>query len=725
VTAAAVDMGSPMKIPRDLPSLQRELTSLSNNVSNNVPPVTKQMSSKNLEPDETWSPLRIAILRKLRSPFFDVGIGVVILVNVILVIMETDAAAQGDTPQWMETFNYTLLSIYTVELALGIFVYRGSFLRSAWNIMDLCIVGMDLVFLLVGFLLGDMPSFSILRMVRLARLTRSYKVLILFPELYLMIKGLAGALKVIFWGTVLSALVLTFWSILAVHLIHPVNQSLTETGYWEDCERCPRAFSSVMQSNLTFMQQVVAGDAWGELTIPIIEYAPTTVIFFLAVFLSKSMLILNLILGMILDAAQEARKGSHKEQVVEVAKLRAKAHQRLLRVCAELDVEQTGQLSLHVLLNGYEVHPEFSCCLQAMDIQKSDIEPVFSILDENHSGQVDYTQFAEQVHKMKSSSSHTLLVFIKHYVMQIRAKLAEQLETVERQLFDTISSKTVTVEVPCKSSDISLMISADESSDVAASRERVKQRPEEAILDALMPELALLRQVKDELVTSIRDLSLKSENQIKLSASLSESLSVLSGMTARGDALLSAPGRQRNAGHQALPPPKQEQQPFQKGAKEAPQPLPGASSAAARAWRPLQMCSPELGNLQEAVVSSTDGRGEMPPKVMAMPPSFYAQIEQMSADNHAAVSSFGPTAAPLKTAYQAGGGVSKWSRDVQDGQTAMCQTAMLQRVPRPLLDRQAKHSLSSVHGKPAAGAAGAAAVAPQRPADVPKRWVQE
>jgi voltage-gated sodium channel len=706
-----------MKMPRDLPSLQRELTSLSNNVSNNVPPVTMQMSSKNLEPDETWSPLRIAILRQLRSPLFEVGIGVVILVNVILVIMETDAAAQGDTPQWMETFNYTLLSIYTVELALGIFVYRGSFLRSLWNIMDLCIVGMDLVFLLVGFLLGDMPSFSILRMVRLARLTRSYKVLILFPELYLMIKGLAGALKVIFWGTVLSALVLTFWSILAVHLIHPVNQSLTETGYWKDCERCPRAFSSVMQSNLTFMQQVVAGDAWGELTIPIIEYSPTTVVFFLAVFLSKSMLILNLILGMILDAAQEARKGSHKEQVVEVAKLRAKAHQRLLRVCAELDVEQTGCLSLHVLLHGYEAHPEFSSCLQAMDIQKSDIEPVFSILDEGQSGQVSYTQFAEQVHKMKSSSSHTLLVFIKHYVMQIRAKLAEQLETVERQLFDTISSKTVTVEVPCKTSDISLMISADESSD-GACRERVKQRPEEAILDALMPELALLRQVKDELVTSIRDLSLKSENQVKLSASLSESLSVLSGMTARGDALLSAPGRQRNAGHQALPPPKQEQQPFQKGPKEAPQHLPGAS--AARAW-PLQLCSPELGNLQEAVVSSASTE-HMPPKVMAMPPSFYAQIEQMSTSGqHAAVSSYGPTAAPLKTAYQAGGGVSKWSRDVQDGQTAIL------RVPRPLLDRQAKHSLSSVHGKAAAAAtgAGSAAGAPQRPADVPKRWVQE
>merc|ERR1711881_452108 len=53
------------------------------------------------------------------------------------------------------------------------------------------------------------------------------------------------------------------------------------------------------------------------------------------------------------------------------------------------------------------------------------------ILDEDKSGTVTSAEFVEQLHKMKTQESHTLLVFIKHYVNEIREKVTDQLALIE------------------------------------------------------------------------------------------------------------------------------------------------------------------------------------------------------------------------------------------------------------------------------------------------------
>merc|ERR1712048_214021 len=57
-----------------------------------------------------------------------------------------------------------------------------------------------------------------------------------------------------------------------------------------------------------------------------------------------------------------------------------------------------------------------------MDVSKEDLNVVFSILDKGEDGKVGYHQFVEEIYKMRSSDSHTLLVFIKFYVTDLRRK---------------------------------------------------------------------------------------------------------------------------------------------------------------------------------------------------------------------------------------------------------------------------------------------------------------
>jgi len=271
-------------------------------------------------------------------------------------------------------------------------------------------------------------------------------MLVMFPELHRMVQSLSGALKAVFWGMVLIAFSMTLCSIAAVHIIHPLNEEVARQGHYDDCSRCARAFETVLQSNLTFLQQYIAGDAWGEVTMPIIDMYPWTGVFFVSVLVLQSLL--NLILGMIVDGAQEARQECIHEQAMAKEKDRATARKMFLKICDEIDTEYSGHLTLETIIRGYDENPNFAAALTAMDIQRSDMETVFDIMDEEGRGMVAYEDFAAQLYMMKSSDSHTMLVFIKHYVRDIHSRLSEQLKAVEEDLYTTMQSNIDTILSP-------------------------------------------------------------------------------------------------------------------------------------------------------------------------------------------------------------------------------------------------------------------------------------
>merc|ERR1719359_2715100 len=101
--------------------------------------------------------------------------------------------------------------------------------------------------------------------------------------------------------------VLMMWSIVTVELVHPLNEEIAKEGLYDGCDRCPRAFASVAQAMLTFIQTIIAGDSWGTLALPLIEKQPWTALIFMSVLLTVQLGLLNLILAVIVDRAAEAR----------------------------------------------------------------------------------------------------------------------------------------------------------------------------------------------------------------------------------------------------------------------------------------------------------------------------------------------------------------------------------------------------------------------------------
>merc|ERR1719424_1124686 len=106
-----------------------------------------------------------------------------------------------------------------------------------------------------------------------------------------------------------------------------------------DCERCYRAYSTVMTAALTISQTTVLGDSWGATSIPLIEAHPITAPFFALVFLSVGMGVLNLILGVVCNVFTLAHDSIVAEMEDEkiMAKMENKNH--LHDICREMDTD--------------------------------------------------------------------------------------------------------------------------------------------------------------------------------------------------------------------------------------------------------------------------------------------------------------------------------------------------------------------------------------------------
>jgi len=391
----------------------------------------------------------IALWTKTRKWWFDVVqasttdmiVSAMILFNIIIMIYETDQRAKGDdVPAWAKTAGALLLIFYICELSVRLYVFRKNFFMSSYNVLDFVIVGTDVVFEMLGPIVGDMPDVTILRIARVLRALRFVKAvrsLVFFRELYMIMNGFFSAMKAIIWATVLLFVVLMLFSVVAVELINPLAEDMVKNGEFEDCERCGRAYSSTMSAMLTFTQQIVAGDEWGASSIPIIEKHPWTAIFFSAVLVCVDLGLMNLILSVIVDKAQQAHSDDLKFQVQEKEEEFQKLKKQLLRICGQLDEDESGCLTLDELLTGFDTSPEFHVALSSMDVQREDISSLFNILDDDGSGHVEYDEFVDQLHKMKTQDTHVVLVFIRGHVKEIKGMMAvqaTQLATVEDRL---------------------------------------------------------------------------------------------------------------------------------------------------------------------------------------------------------------------------------------------------------------------------------------------------
>jgi hypothetical protein len=133
---------------------------------------------------------------------------------------------------------------------------------------------------------------------------------------------------------------------------------------------------------------------------------------------------MNLILAVIVESAQDAKKSGDHELALLKEREQAAAADKFMKFCAAMDKDGTGTLTLKELQQGAKTIEDFGDVLKAMGVSDQDLETVFHILDDDRSGEIDFKELASELHTMKTDKHHWLLIFVKEYTKAMEEKLS-------------------------------------------------------------------------------------------------------------------------------------------------------------------------------------------------------------------------------------------------------------------------------------------------------------
>jgi len=236
-----------------------------------------------------------------------------IILNAITLGLETETDIMAAYGPALIIFDKIILAIFTVEILLKLLYRRLDFFKNGWNVFDFVIVGIALV-----------PSSGPLSVLRTLRIFRAMRLLSVVPSMRKVTQALFSAIPGIL--SVGSMILLIFY----VSAVLSTNFFGGEFTEW---------FGNVGKSMFTLFQ-IMTLESWSMgIVRPVMENFSWAWAFFVPFILVTSFAVLNLFIGIIVDAmqtqnAEEARV--LKEEADEILMESGEIHEELIALRKEV-----------------------------------------------------------------------------------------------------------------------------------------------------------------------------------------------------------------------------------------------------------------------------------------------------------------------------------------------------------------------------------------------------
>jgi voltage-gated sodium channel len=215
---------------------------------------------------------------------FQTAIIGVIVVNAVLVGLETDPDLANQYRAPFDLVNQAIIAIFVVELAIRLvsFLPRPQrFFADGWNVFDFVIVAVSL--------LPAGGSFA--TVARLARLLRVLRLVSVFPELRLIVGTMLRSLGSMGSVVVLLGLVVYVYAILGYHLF-----SAADPAHWGDLGLSVRT-----------LFEVLTLEGWLELQAAVLPAVPGAWLFFESYVLLAVFIVVNLFIAVVLNNLENVK----------------------------------------------------------------------------------------------------------------------------------------------------------------------------------------------------------------------------------------------------------------------------------------------------------------------------------------------------------------------------------------------------------------------------------
>jgi voltage-gated sodium channel len=212
-----------------------------------------------------------------------------IVLNAVTLGLETSQTVMAKYGQVLVVIDRLIIGIFVAEILARLAVQRASFFRDGWNIFDVIVVGIALA--------PATAAFSVLRALRVLRLLR---LITAVPALQRVVGGLIGALPGM--GSILLLIGLVFYvsAVMAVNLYG---------------KQFPELFGTLGNSLYTLFT-IMTLEGWtNDVVNPIMEKHPYAWLFFIPFIVVTTFWVLNLFIGIIVNAMQEEHAKAEAEMM--------------------------------------------------------------------------------------------------------------------------------------------------------------------------------------------------------------------------------------------------------------------------------------------------------------------------------------------------------------------------------------------------------------------------
>jgi len=404
----------------------------------------------------------------VRSREFEAAIGVVIIANCVTMGLEVETLigrAQFYSPAMVFMDNFFAV-VFLIELIARVLVFGWrSYVPglatekcgSVWNLLESIVV---LISCVTAWMASNdsentpvLQALTILRALRLVRVVRVVSRVKIFHEVWLLLRGLTGSMRVLFWTVVVIFFITYMFAVFGVVLISvkikdtydaEVLRTQAPAPDYATFSSCGAAVGTALElrsahNNLDQLRilhnntlgiwqwmftlvQVLTLDSWMSIARPMQKYVPWSWAFFYLYIAIAVFVLMNLVTAIIVENALKSSQKDADEVLAEKDREKKGALKRCKRLFHLIDEDGNGSLTLEEFTNAFK-DPALKKQLEVLDIHEEDAKDVFKVMDTGD-GVLELEEFFEGITRMQGPAQAKDMF----RVLQITQKLANDIK---------------------------------------------------------------------------------------------------------------------------------------------------------------------------------------------------------------------------------------------------------------------------------------------------------
>lgn len=231
------------------------------------------------------------IQKIVESTAFNNFILFVIILNSIILGLLTDAKICSLCGNILHILCSICVVIFSVEIFMKLYVYKKSFFKDGWNNFDFILVAMSWV--------PTGGAFSSFRAFRVLRALRTLRLVTRLEKLRIIVQAIIESIPNVGWASVLLLLLFYIFSIMGTTMF---------------AEAFPEFFGSIGKSMYSLFQ-IMTLESWSMgIARPVISQFPLAWIYFVSFILVSSFIVMNVIVGIVVNAIAELSERAKREK---------------------------------------------------------------------------------------------------------------------------------------------------------------------------------------------------------------------------------------------------------------------------------------------------------------------------------------------------------------------------------------------------------------------------